>query len=269
MGQAANVDPQRLFALNARTEIFNALSTQECTSLYAPASRVLAQTWDWVAAIEPGTVLIQHQLQSGLEFLTLTEAGIAGKIGFNSAGLGVCLNILSSPHHLSGVSIHIMARAVLETQRYTDLPALIEKAGVGKASHLLIADDQGNGMSVEWAGDTVHQSDARTGGFCHSNHYIADSFESPPEPAGNSVERLDRASAFLAANPAATVDAVFEHLTRDPQINNAYSPLEHFHNLNIGTVATVAMDLPGRCMLVQCGPAASGRGQQRYNLERE
>lgn len=259
MAEAANIAPARLFALNARTEILNALNTPECTSLYAPAKSVLAQTWDWVDAIESGTVLIQHQLESGLEFLTLTEAGILGKIGFNSAGLGVCLNILSNPHHLSGLPIHITARAALETPSFTDIPALLTRVGAGKASHLLIGDDNGNGLSVEWAGESQHISTANAGGFCHSNHYIAQSMASPPAPAGNSAQRLSNAQAFLAKNPAANANTVFEFLKADSEINHDYVPLDHFHGLNIGTVATIAMDLPNRAMHIRRGP---GSGSQ-------
>jgi len=42
--------------------------------------------------------------------LTLTEAGIVGKIGFNSAGLGACLNILKSSLAEVGIPIHILMR---------------------------------------------------------------------------------------------------------------------------------------------------------------
>ncbi|MEH6585831.1 MAG: C45 family peptidase [Halioglobus sp.] len=259
MAEAANIDPMRLFALNARTEILNALNTQECTSLYAPAKSVLAQTWDWVDALESGTVLIQHQLESGFEFLTLTEAGILGKIGFNSGGLGVCLNILSSPHHLSGLPVHITARAVLETPLFTDIHPLLERVGAGKASHLLIADDNGSGLSVEWAGQSQHIGTANAGGFCHSNHYIAQSIASPPAPAGNSAERLSNAQSFLAQNPAADAATVFEFLKTDNEINHDYMPLDHFHGLNIGTVATIVMDLPNRAMHIRRGPGSEPR----------
>ena len=258
MAEAANIAPWRLFALNARTEILNALSTQECTSLYASTSSVLAQTWDWVDVIETGTVLIRHEPDSDLKFITLTEAGIVGKIGFNSCGLGVCLNILSSPHRLSGLPIHITARAALETTRFADIPRLLQNAGAGKASHLLIADDRGNGISAEWTGQEIHYSEAKTGGYCHSNHYIAGSIESPPAANGNSVERLCNAQQFLAENKGANAESIFRFLKTDSEINNDYTPLEHFHGLNIGTVATIAMDLPNRSMTIARGPYEEG-----------
>ena len=91
--------------LNARTEIMlsnakpNLMSSDgpnECTSLFCPTKGILAQNWDWDKTLE-SLMFVQKITRSDRHHLIqLTEPGILGKIGMNSAGLGVCLNILST-----------------------------------------------------------------------------------------------------------------------------------------------------------------------------
>ena len=61
--------------------------------LASGAGGLLAQNWDWHPDLRASTVvwIVEHDDRW---FATLTEAGILAKIGLNSAGLGVCLNIL-------------------------------------------------------------------------------------------------------------------------------------------------------------------------------
>ena len=53
---------------------------------------------------------------------TLTEAGILGKIGLNDAGLGVCLNLLSTTADggRDGTPIHVLLRQMLQSCRSVD-----------------------------------------------------------------------------------------------------------------------------------------------------
>ena len=114
-GIAAGVglETWQIAALNARTEIL-ARGRGECSTvvllpLDAPPRTL--QTWDWHEHLDD----VKLVWDTG-HVRTLTEYGIVGKIGVNSAGLGVHMNIL---HHASdgggdGVPVHIVARRILD-----------------------------------------------------------------------------------------------------------------------------------------------------------
>ena len=65
----------------------------------------------------------------------ITEPGIIGKIGLNSSGLGVCLNILRINKRLDGVPVHIVLRAVLDATNINDALDRAKASGQGKASN--------------------------------------------------------------------------------------------------------------------------------------
>ena len=85
IAQGAAVDPLDIYALNARSEIL-ALPAQECTALCFPDARLLGQNWDWAQDLEELAVLMRIVRSDGHRILMLTEPGMIGKIGMNSAG---------------------------------------------------------------------------------------------------------------------------------------------------------------------------------------
>ncbi|MFV9997446.1 MAG: C45 family autoproteolytic acyltransferase/hydrolase [Arsenophonus endosymbiont of Dermacentor nuttalli] len=112
-----------LASLNARTEILSTKSTSyssECfTAIYAAADIDMPQTiqtWDWHDVLAPNGLMIQLQNRKGMQFKLFTEFGMLGKIGVNSAGLGLHFNIL---HHTNDndsgrVPVHAVSRRILE-----------------------------------------------------------------------------------------------------------------------------------------------------------
>ncbi|MDQ3810121.1 MAG: C45 family autoproteolytic acyltransferase/hydrolase, partial [Chloroflexota bacterium] len=106
VADGAGQDLVDILALNLRYELlyfqfgYNAM-VDGCTSFgiqpeaAANGHLLLGQNWDWIPGVR-GAVL--HTLEAdGLETLSFTEAGIVGgKIGLNSAGLGLAINGLLS-----------------------------------------------------------------------------------------------------------------------------------------------------------------------------
>lgn len=68
-----------------------------------------------------------------------------GKIGFNSAGLGVCLNaIRAKPVDPSKLPVHVALRVCLDSKTTAEAMARMKDlGGVASAQHILIADSQG------------------------------------------------------------------------------------------------------------------------------
>ncbi|WP_202864229.1 C45 family autoproteolytic acyltransferase/hydolase [Arsenophonus endosymbiont of Aleurodicus floccissimus] len=104
-----------LASLNARTEILSTKATSylgECsTSIYAAPDINMPQTiqtWDWHDVLAPCGLMTKLQNKKGIRFKLFTKFGMLGKIGVNSAGLGLHFNIV---HHISdndsgGVPVH-------------------------------------------------------------------------------------------------------------------------------------------------------------------
>ncbi len=136
IADGADLDPSRIFAVNARTEILAGRARPECTVLGMMPERthgpvLLAQNWDWHPDTAPSRVLWTVDCGEGRSFTTLTEAGLVAKIGLNSRGLGLCVNILGSSRDggVEGTPVHVLMRRVLE-----------ECATVAEARALLRAD---------------------------------------------------------------------------------------------------------------------------------
>jgi isopenicillin-N N-acyltransferase-like protein len=110
--------------LNARTEILarcRRVGRGECSTIVsvgdADAPMIAVQTWDWHEELSDYWLVWTIEHGDGSVVHTLTEFGILGKIGVNSRGLGVLMNIL---HHERdgagiGVPVHVLARRILDS----------------------------------------------------------------------------------------------------------------------------------------------------------
>jgi isopenicillin-N N-acyltransferase-like protein len=105
LAKGAKISEEEAGLLDARYEIFYFAyakeAGQECTSLAVFPERsayrelILAQNWDWIPGIQGAWLLFESP---DFQVLAFTEAGIpGGKIGINSAGLGLCVNGVFSP----------------------------------------------------------------------------------------------------------------------------------------------------------------------------
>jgi isopenicillin-N N-acyltransferase-like protein len=250
----------QIYTLNARTEILNA-PIPECTAAYFAATATLGQNWDWVAALEELAVLVTWELDNGRKLLVLTEPGMLGKIGFNDAGIGVCLNILFSAHELDGIPVHLLTRMVLDCATLEEARALMERSGLGKSSHLLVADADGACCSMEFAAGERFEVGLDDGVLLHTNHCLAPAATNKAARIPTTVERLDQATAHVADTTRRDTHAMKAMLLDDSRgvcsINMAHHPEPLLDNQPVGTCATIIMELPARRMQIKCGPGAA------------
>jgi len=197
MANAAALPLWQLASLNARTEVLAAMPGQaraECsTVVYAPPGAGTPhsmQTWDWHDALVPHAMLLQLQTKGGRQVKLFTEFGMPGKIGVNSAGLGLHLNIL---HHQSdntngGVPVHAIARRVLEeAQSPREAIELVQSARASASTVFTVFshaphDPRAASIELSPAGVGVVLPDAR-GWLSHTNHFL--------DPALRRDERSD------------------------------------------------------------------------------
>lgn len=103
----------------------------------------------------------------------VTEAGIIGKIGFNSAGVGVCMNAIRSKGvDLNRIPVHMAMRMVLECSSAKEAVRSLGQWGVAGPVHLLISDTQ-DSFGCEFTSTThaILHPDSR-GRVIHSNHLL-------------------------------------------------------------------------------------------------
>lgn len=259
IAEAAHMAQWQIYLLNARTEILNA-EVGECTALSFPKSGLLGQTWDWFDGFEELTVLITYEREDGSNILAFTEPGMLAKIGFNSSGVGVCLNFLDHRHVLDGVPVHILTRAILECESVGQARHTIERAGFGKSSHFLIADTAGDALSIEFMGSRAATVEQYRGAYVHTNHCIfPDAPTDATESTSSTAQRLKRARALLESTDDRSFAVIKEILTDehggDLAINNPFHPSTVFPGEQIGSCGTFIMDLSRGEMHVRKGPA--------------
>ena len=108
IARGAAMQLEEILLINARTDIM-ALVEAELAAKKVPACTALAlqgrvrgkqilalgQNWDWNPVLAEAPVVLRLQPDNSPALMTLVEAGMIGKIGFNENRLGVCLNFLS------------------------------------------------------------------------------------------------------------------------------------------------------------------------------
>lgn len=186
MAGGARLPVWQLASLNARTEILAtmpAAAEGECsTAVYAPAGarkpRTI-QTWDWHDSLAPRGLMLQLTTRGGRTVKLFTEFGMLGKIGVNSAGLGLHFNILhhQSDHDGAGVPVHAIARRLLEeASTVEEAIALARSARVSASTVLTVV----SGRKSSPRAASIELSPAATAvvvpgeddWLLHTNHFL-------------------------------------------------------------------------------------------------
>lgn len=184
--------------INARSELMSA--ADECTALAASAEAThhrgvwLAQNWDWYTVVRSDPVLLHIRQPDRPEILTLAEAGQVGKIGMNSAGLGVCLNFLTHRHRGAGLPIHLILRQMLGFADPGRAMQTALSAPRGCAANILLAHRGGEILDLELTPAAADYVYGDAGWLVHTNH-----LESPRLREGDTGLALSSSSLIRAA----------------------------------------------------------------------
>jgi isopenicillin-N N-acyltransferase-like protein len=285
IASGAGRDVDEILALNARTEILppsypgdphpdqckiaaaNAQSGVpdwgECTSVAVKPAQsttgttLLAQNWDWLGGQRAALVLLRVRNAGGASCLTLTEAGMLAKIGFNSRGFGVCLNILRSSDDGShtGVPVHVLLRALLDRDSVADAVAFASTLRSGASSNVLCADAAGDTAALEFSPRGLEVVRGADAALCHTNHFLAPAgarHQAALAPSLSTVPRLARITALTGAHQGKFSPADLQRMLRDEAhgyLSICRRPDPSFApEVRIETVASVVMDLGQRVM---------------------
>jgi isopenicillin-N N-acyltransferase-like protein len=189
--------------LNARYEIlysaYSAIGMEEaaggCTAFAASRAVTtdghlrIGQSWDWIPDVRGALLEITS---NGLRILAFTEAGIAGgKIGMNSAGIGLVINGLLS--HLDdwsrlGTPFHLRTARILGSRTFEEATAHATAGVHGVSANFLIARGRGRSPGVDPDGRAAASDgqivdletspagwvslDPTAGTLAHANHFL-------------------------------------------------------------------------------------------------
>ena len=237
----------------------------ECTAIaVTPASSatgttLLAQNWDWLGTQRAALVLLRIRETDGSACLTLTEAGMLAKIGFNDRGFGVCLNILRSTLDGSkpGVPVHPLLRSLLKCGSVNEAAAFASRLSFGASSNAHCADAGGDAAGLEFSPEGLHVVRGERGTVCHTNHFLSvDGARSQAAlaPSLSTLPRLARATALVGEAGGRIGIADLQRILRDETdgfLSICRRPDQGVvAELRLETVASVVMDLGALVMHV-------------------
>lgn len=155
----------------------------------------------------------------------MMQAGIVGKIGFNSLSVGTLLNaIRARPTIPSKIPIHVALRVCLDSVSAAAAIATLEElGGVASSQHILIADPTGPiGLEVSPNG-TVHLKPDSNDIVVHTNHFVENRLvDERPWLAGSPIrlERMTKLTAELAESKEAPIGDVLRQRVFSDKFNS-------------------------------------------------
>ena len=289
VAQGSGFDLLELVALNMRYEILyyqfgvqallQAPAIDGCTAFaIMPQAATnghlwLGQNWDWIPQVQ-GAVL--HTTEAdGLQTLAYTEAGIVGaKIGFNSAGLGLTINGLTTTDDdwmRPSKPFHVRCYEILRSRDFAAATRIVTDEARACSTNFLIAQPPGNIANIEAAPDKIHLLPCEDGCVVHTNHFVDPQglgvVEPPNERRPHSYHRRTRLTALLTSKPTTDLADLQSYLRDDEDhpfgicraIDYEVGPEEWYT-----TVTSVIMDLDAQQLWITDGPPNEAEYQEAH-----
>ncbi len=187
IAEAAGFSLDEIVALNVRYELLYYQFGQQyltepdgCTSFAvlpeasASGHLLLGQNWDWIPQIQGA--LVHTSEPDGMETLAFTEAGIWGaKIGLNSAGLGLCVNGMTTTDDdwaRRSRPFHVRCYEVLRQREFESAVRVVSEEGRSCSTNFLVAQAPDQVANLEASPHRVNRLGCEGGCLVHSNHFI-------------------------------------------------------------------------------------------------
>ncbi|MGE0607080.1 MAG: C45 family autoproteolytic acyltransferase/hydrolase [Pirellulales bacterium] len=175
MAEAARVTVEDVTLLQVRNQL-QPDADAGCTSFSlathgaAHGGHIVGQNWDNDPDLQPFTVVLTRRPIGKPAMMTVTQAGLIAYIGFNSAGIGVCLNTLPAPARPLGVPHYFTVRGIYEADSLEGAVHAVQRAERAIPANIMLATPQGP-ADLEVTLDQVHVlTDDGSGGVTHTNH---------------------------------------------------------------------------------------------------
>ncbi|KAJ4325389.1 hypothetical protein N0V94_000731 [Neodidymelliopsis sp. IMI 364377] len=163
-----------IVAINVRTEINFGLFSDGCTALsWHNKNAWLGQNWDWMTEQKQNLIITKITQAGKPTIIQVTEAGIIGKIGFNSAGVGTLFNAIRV-HGADSTRLpaHLGLRMALESNSVEDAVQKLESYGMASSAHILLGDPN-TALGLEFTKSTfAYCKPDPAGRVVHTNHLL-------------------------------------------------------------------------------------------------
>jgi len=174
MAESSRVPFEELMLLQVRNQL-RPDADAGCTSLSlaSPASAaqgaIVAQNWDNDPALDPFTIVLTRKPRGKPALVNLTQAGLIAYIGFNDAGIGLCLNTLPAPSREVGVPHYFTVRGIYEAGSLAGAIDAVRRAERAIPANIMLATPQGP-ADLEVTLDDVRVLSGEDGRITHANH---------------------------------------------------------------------------------------------------
>ena len=288
-GAALKLD--EIVLINARTDILAIIEHEillehvpGCTALAlfgevgGKPALALGQNWDWDPLMARAPVVLRLDPDDAPPLVTLTEAGMLAKIGFNQHRLGVCLNFLShqsdgQKEHF-GVPIHCLLRAVLECQSINQVVEVVESSPRCASANFLVAQHDAGGpaaLDLEITPNDVVTVGPDGSSLVHTNHFISPSLAAGCTSGRGPSTMTRYASAKLLSSIAVLEEA--DPVTRMEQVLVSREGLPYpisrdpDPDPSISTLAGIVMDLTRNRFILTNGSPHENAWIERPGVE--
>jgi len=177
VAEASGVSLVELMLLQVRNQLRG--DEAGCTSLALAvgggrdaASGLVAQNWDNDPALDPFTVVLTRRPAGKPALMTVTQAGLIAYIGFNSAGIGACLNTLPAASRELGVPHYFTLRGIYEAHSLDEAAAAVRRAQRAIPANIMLSTPQGPADFEVTLDEVYVLRDEGLGRLTHSNHCL-------------------------------------------------------------------------------------------------
>ena len=166
-----------------------ALKPEVCHS----GSATLGQNWDNDPGLDDYTVVLTRR-PGGDEpaHINITQVGRVAYIGFNEAGIGICLNTLPAPSRELGVPHYFTVRGIFQSRSLEEAVEAVARAERAIPANILLSTPQGP-ADLEVTLEDVHVLDANQDGvLTHTNHCLHPELNPVKEEYSNLMQSCSR-----------------------------------------------------------------------------
>jgi isopenicillin-N N-acyltransferase like protein len=266
---------EEILTLHVKTELRLIGTTQGfegCTTISAAggatelSKTLVGKNWDWVPVSKKLGVILKKKCPDGPNTVTLTEAGLLGRDGFNSAGIAIVANALLSDKWHFGVPLHVLINKALRAKTLNDAMKAILDADRASSNNYMLVHSAGEAVCIETAPFNYNVLWADEGILAHSNHFTIANSEIKdrlPQLYPNTLTRLRRARTLLEQKRGKLTVKSFEQILTD-HFDKPFSVCLHpderlKSHLQIQTNGSLIIDLNEMRMFVAMGPPCANQ----------
>ncbi len=254
-----------ILALNCRSELVfvgNEMDKADggCTSIGissdagAGGQAFLAHNWDWKTSQRNSMIMMKIRQKNGKpDIFMVTEAGIIGKTGVNSAGICLYLNALSTDQAPKGLPLHLAMRGILDCRTLAEAISAAVRLPLGCCANFMIGHKNGECVDIEIENEDFDVLYPKNGILVHTNHFVSPRLPILPRKDTckykftDSFTRLGRADKLLRKKEKEISETDIMEVLRDhveyPSSICRHDDMEQPKGKRMGTVFSMVVNL--------------------------